>query len=228
MVQPTPAYRPLAWSGLPDYAPDEMIARARAFYEAIRTRRTCRFFSDAPVPREVIEQAILAAGTAPSGANHQPWHFAAISTPALKRRLRQAAEREERAFYAGKAGDEWLEALAPLGTDADKPYLEIAPWHIVVFGQRKGGLSPGELKQNYYVTESVGIACGFLLLSLHAAGLATLTHTPNPMGFLNRLCSRPPHEKPVMVIVAGKPAADATVPEHALLKKPLDQISSWL
>ena len=118
--------------------------------------------------------------------------------------------------------------LAPLGTDADKPYLEIAPWHIVVFGQRKGGLEPGERKQNYYMTESVGIACGFLLLALHAAGLATLTHTPNPMGFLTRLCDRPAHEKPVMVIVAGKPAPNATIPEHALLKKPLDQISSWL
>jgi nitroreductase len=205
-----------------------MIARARAFYEAIRTRRTCRFFSDAPVPREVIEQAILAAGTAPSGANHQPWHFAIVSTPELKRRLREAAEAEERAFYAGKAGSEWLEALAPLGTDADKPYLEVAPWHIVVFGQRKGGIEPDDRKQNYYVTESVGIACGFLLLALHAAGVATLTHTPNPMGFLNRLCGRPTHEKPVMVIVAGKAAAGATVPEHALLKKPLDRISSWV
>jgi len=222
------SYRPIPWSGLPDYPPDEMIARARAFHEAIRTRRTCRYFSAAPVPREVIEQAILAAGTAPSGANHQPWHFAVVSTPALKRRLRAAAEEEERAFYAGKAGSEWLDALAPLGTDADKPYLEIAPWHIVVFGQRKGGIAPGDRKQNYYVTESVGIACGFLLLALHAAGLATLTHTPNPMSFLNRLCGRPAHEKPVMVIVAGRAAADATIPEHALLKKPLDQISSWL
>ena len=223
-----PAYRPLPWPGLPDYAPDEMIARARAFYEKVRTRRTCRFFSDVPVPREVIEYALLAAGTAPSGANHQPWHFAVISTPQLKRRLREAAEAEERAFYSGKAGDEWLQALAPLGTDEHKPYLETAPWHIIVFGQRKGGIGEGEQKQNYYVTESVGIACGFLLLALHEAGLATLTHTPNPMGFLNRLCRRPPHEKPVMVIVAGHPAADATVPEHALLKKPLDSISSWL
>ena len=227
MTEPAP-YRPRPWPGLPRYSPDEQVARARAFYEKVRTRRTCRFFSDAPVPREAIEQAILAAGNAPSGANHQPWHFAVISSPELKRRLREAAEAEERAFYAGKASAEWLEALAPLGTDADKPYLEVAPWHIVVFAQRRGGLVPGELKQNYYVTESVGIACGFLLLALHEAGLATLTHTPNPMGFLNRLCRRPPHEKPVMVIVAGHPAADATVPEHALLKKPLDSISSWL
>ncbi|MGQ0660177.1 nitroreductase family protein [Sphingosinicella sp.] len=227
MSEATP-YRPVPWSGPPACPPDAMIDRARGFYERIASRRTCRFFSADPVPREVIEYAIRAAGTAPSGANHQPWHFAAISSPDLKRQLREAAETEERAFYAGKAGDEWLDALAPLGTDENKPYLEVAPWHIVVFGQRKGGLHPGDLKQNYYVTESVGIACGFLLLALHEAGLATLTHTPNPMGFLNRLCGRPTHEKPLMVIVAGCPAPDATVPEHALVKKPLDRISSWL
>jgi len=223
-----PLYRPLPWPGLPVYSPDEMIARTRAFYERARARRTCRFFAPDPVPRDVIENAILAAGTAPSGANHQPWHFAVIASPDLKRQLREAAEAEERAFYAGKAGREWLEALAPLGTDEHKPYLEVAPWHIVVFGQRKGGIEPGELKQNYYVTESVGIACGILLLALHEAGLATLTHTPNPMGFLNKLCGRPAYEKPVMVIVAGRPAPDATIPEHALLKKPLNRISSWL
>ena len=225
---PPPPYRPLPWPGLPSYSAEEMVARSRAFRDRVRSRRTCRFFDDAPVPREVIENAILAAGSAPSGANHQPWHFAAISSPEHKRRLREAAEAEERAFYAGRAGREWLDALAPLGTDADKPYLEVAPWHIVAFGQRKGGILPGESKQNYYVTESVGIACGILLLALHDSGLATLTHTPNPMGFLNRLCGRPATEKPVMVIVAGRPAAGATVPEHALLKKPLDRISSWL
>ncbi|HEY5721353.1 MAG TPA: nitroreductase family protein [Allosphingosinicella sp.] len=225
---PNAPYRPLPWPGLPDFSPEEMIERGRAFYEKVRKRRTCRFFSDDPVPRAVIEYAVLAAGTAPSGANHQPWHFAIVSTPDLKRRLRVAAEEEERAFYAGKAGQEWLEALAPLGTDENKPYLEIAPWHIIVFGQRRGGIEPGDRKRNYYVTESVGIACGILLLALHEAGLATLTHTPNPMGFLNRLCDRPADEKPLMVIVAGKAAADATVPEHALLKKPLDRISSWL
>ena len=225
---PNAPYRPLPWPGLPDVSPEEMIERSRAFYEKVRQRRTCRFFSGEPVPREAIEYAVLAAGTAPSGANHQPWHFAIVSTPELKRRLRAAAEEEERAFYAGKAGQEWLDALAPLGTDENKPYLEIAPWHIVVFGQRRGGIEPGDRKRNYYVTESVGIACGILLLALHEAGLATLTHTPNPMGFLNRLCGRPQDEKPLMVIVAGKAAADATVPEHALLKKPLDRISSWL
>jgi nitroreductase len=185
-------------------------------------------FSDAPVPREVIEEAILAAGTAPSGANHQPWHFAVVSSPELKHRIRVEAEREEAAFYAGKAGQEWLEALAPLGTDEDKSYLEKAPWLIVVFGQRRGGIEPGDRKTNYYVTESVGIACGFLLAALHEAGLATLTHTPSPMGFLRDICARSSDEKPIMVVVAGLPADDATVPVHALKKKPLEQISSWL
>ena len=217
-----------AYTALPDLSDEERIARARAFRELIASRRTCRMFSDAPVPREVIEEAVLAAGTAPSGANHQPWHFAVVSTPELKHRIRLAAEEEESAFYAGKAGKEWLDALAPLGTDEDKPYLDVAPWHIVVFGQRRGGVEPGDDKTNYYVTESVGIACGFLLAALHSAGLATLTHTPSPMGFLREICGRPKEEKPVMVIVAGLPAADAVVPLHALRKKPLEQISSWL
>lgn len=216
------------YADLPDYSDEERIARARDFYEALNLRRTCRQFSDAPVPREVIEQAILAAGTAPSGANHQPWHFAVISSPEKKRAIRKAAEAEEKAFYEDKASEEWLEALAPLGTDEDKPYLETAPWLIVIFGQRRGGPDPGDDKQNYYVTESVGIACGFLIAALHDAGLATLTHTPNPMKFLNEVCERPANEKPMMVLVIGKPATDATVPIHALSKKPLDQITSWL
>ena len=217
-----------AYTALPDLPEDERVERARAFRELMATRRTCRMFSDAPVAREVIEEAVLAAGTAPSGANHQPWHFAVVSSPELKHRIRLAAEKEEREFYAGKAGQEWLEALAPLGTDEVKDYLDVAPWHIVVFGQRRGGIEPGDDKTNYYVTESVGIACGFLLAALHSAGLATLTHTPSPMGFLRELCGRPKHEKPLMVIVAGLPAADAVVPLHALRKKPLEQISSWL
>jgi iodotyrosine deiodinase len=176
----------------------------------------------------VIEAALLAAGTAPSGANHQPWHFAVIASAELKRAVRVAAEEEERAFYEGKAGSEWLEALAPLGTDASKPYLEEAPYLIVIFGQRKGGILPEDAKQNYYVTESVGIATGLLLAALHSAGVATLTHTPNPMRFLNKMCGRPAHEKPVMIVVAGLPRADATIPVHATIKKPLDQMSSWL
>ena len=218
----------IPWVAYPAMSDDERIAAARAFYDAIRTRRTCRFIGDKPVPREAIEAAILAAGTAPSGANHQPWHFAVITSPALKAEIRREAEIEEREFYAGKAGKEWLDALAPLGTDDDKAYLEAAPALIVIFGQRKGGLYPGELRQNYYVNESVGIATGFLLAGLHAAGLATLTHTPNPMRFLNRLCARPPHEKPVMIVVAGHATPDATIPVHATIKKPLDQIASWL
>jgi nitroreductase len=203
-------------------------AAAQAFLEEIRSRRTCRDFTDDPGPRAAIEAAIRAAGTAPSGANHQPWHFAVVTSPDLKHRIRLAAEEEERAFYAGKAGGEWLEALAPLGTDEDKAYLERAPALIVVFGQRKGGLTPGEMRQNYYIHESVGIATGLLLAALHAARLATLTHTPNPMAFLNEICARPRHEKPLMIVVVGHPAPDVTIPTHALIKKPLDEISSWL
>jgi nitroreductase len=204
------------------------IERARAAFERLSQRRTCREFTDQPVPREVIEAAIRAAGTAPSGANHQPWHFAVIASPDLKRRIRAAAEAEEREFYSHKASAEWLEALAPLGTDPDKPFLEIAPWLIVVFAQRRGGIEEGDDRLNYYVTESVGIACGMLLATLNEAGLATLTHTPSPMGFLREICGRPADEKPLMIVVAGYPAPDARVPERALLKKPLERISSWL
>jgi iodotyrosine deiodinase len=218
----------IPWIDYPAQTDAERIANARAFYDAIATRRTCRQIGDAPVPRAVIESAILAAGTAPSGANHQPWHFAVIASPEIKAEIRRQAEEEEREFYAGKAGSEWLDALAPLGTDADKPYLEAAPYLIVIFGQRKGGLNPGDAKQNYYVSESVGIATGFLLAALHQGGLATLTHTPNPMRFLNSLCNRPPSEKPVMIIVVGHPTVHATIPEHAMIKKPLDQITTWL
>lgn len=211
----------------------EAIARARALASKLRARRTCRWFSDAPIPREVIEAAIDAAGSAPSGANHQPWHFAVVSSPEIKRAIREAAEAEERRFYGAegddpKAGPEWLAALGPLGTDADKPFLETAPWLIVVFAQRKGGIDEDGETQNYYVNESVGIACGLLLATLHEAGVGTLTHTPSPMGFLRRVCGRPEGEKPVMIIVAGHPAEDATVPAYALRKKPLTQIASWL
>ncbi len=216
------------WIPYPPLTEGERIARAGAFYDMIKTRRSCRQIGDAPVPREIIEAAIKAAGTAPSGANHQPWHFAAISSATLKREVRIAAEEEERAFYSGKASAEWIDALAPLGTDADKPYLEHAPWLIVIFGQRRGGLAPGDDKQNYYVTESVGIASGFLLATLHHAGLATLTHTPAPMRFLNEMCGRPKDEKPIMIIVVGHPSADATIPVHATIKKPLAEIASWL
>jgi nitroreductase len=206
----------------------DSIARARSLRDSLKQRRTCRYFSDEPVPREVIEAAIETAGTAPNGANHQPWHFAVVSSHAQKHAIRSAAEEEERKFYAGKASEEWLKALAPLGTDEDKPFLETAPWLIVAFAQRKGGITDDGKTQNYYVTESVGMACGLLIATLHEAGLATLTHTPSPMGFLREICERPEQEKPLMVIVVGHPAANATVPEFALKKKSLDQIASWL
>lgn len=213
---------------LPRLDDAEAINRAQALRDRLKQRRTCRYFFDEPVPREVIEAAIEAAGTAPNGANHQPWHFAVISSPEKKRAIREAAEEEERNFYAGKASEEWLDALAPLGTDEDKPFLETAPWLIVVFAQRKGGIEEDGKTQNYYVNESVGIACGMLIATLHEAGLATLTHTPSPMGFLRDICERPEHEKPLMVVVVGHPEEGATVPAHALKKKPLEQISSWL
>ena len=213
---------------LPEYSAEESTERARAMRDRLSSRRTCRYFSDEPVPREVIEAAIEAAGGAPNGANHQPWHFAVVSSPEKKVAIREAAEAEERAFYSGKASDQWLEALGPLGTDEDKPFLETAPWLIVVFAQRKGGIEEDGKTQNYYVNESVGIACGMLIATLHEAGCATLTHTPSPMGFLREICGRPEHEKPLMIVVVGKPTADATVPKHALRKKPLEQISSWI
>lgn len=213
---------------LPHLDDEERVSRAEAVRDRLKRRRTCRFFSGDPVPREVIAAAIEAAGTAPNGANHQPWHFVAISTPEKKRAIREAAEAEERNFYANKASSEWLDALSPLGTDAEKPFLETAPWLIVAFAQRKGGIAEDGRTQNYYVTESVGIACGLLIATLHEAGLATLTHTPSPMGFLREICERPDVEKPLMIIVVGNPAENATVPRHALHKKPMKQIASWL
>ena len=218
---------------LPPLEDEKRVELATAMREKLQQRRTCRYFADTPVPREVIEQAILAAGSAPNGANHQPWHFAVVASTEKKRAIREAAEAEERRFYGEDGGDpkaseEWLSALAPIGTDADKPFLETAPYLIVVFAQRKGGIEEDGKTQNYYVNESVGIACGLLIATLHEAGLATLTHTPSPMGFLRELCGRPDHEKPLMIVVAGLPAEGASVPLHATRKKPLEQISSWL
>lgn len=216
-----------ALSDLGDYvarADDEMVARAAAFFEDIKKRHTVREFTDAPVPREVIETCIAAAGRAPSGANHQPWHFCLIGDPAKKREIRLAAEEEERAFYSGKAGEEWLDALDPLGTDDQKPFLEIAPWLIAVFAQRRGGVETGMDKKNYYINESVGIACGFLIAALHHAGLAVLTHTPKPMSFLSKKLGRPATEKPFILIVTGRPAPNAKIPNHGLIKKQLKDI----
>lgn len=211
-----------------EYPADEMLARSRSFYEDIKRRHSLRHFSNRPVSRDIIEMCIKAAGTAPSGANHQPWFFSAIGDPDIKTRVREAAEEEERAFYAGRAPDDWLDALNPLGTDENKPYLDVAPWLIAIFAQRRGGPNGDEDLKNYYVSESVGIATGFLIAALHHAGLATLTHTPNPMTFLNDICGRPKDEKPYLLLVVGFPGADATVPDHALNKKSLNKILSWI
>lgn len=203
---------------------DEMRARSRAFFDEIGRRHTVRDYRSDPIPLEIIENCIAAAGRAPSGANHQPWHFCVVGDARLKAEIRAAAEEEERAFYAGRAGDEWLEALKPLGTDPNKPFLEIAPWLIAVFAQKRGGVEPGQNFKNYYINESVGIACGLLLAALHHAGLATLTHTPNPMTFLTEKLGRPLTEKPYLLVVAGRPAPDALIPLHALKKKKLSDV----
>ncbi|MBE1299262.1 MAG: nitroreductase family protein [Alteromonadaceae bacterium] len=211
-----------------EYPVEEMRERAESFYQDIKRRHSIRKFSDRPVPRDIIENCIKAAGTAPSGANHQPWHFAAIHSAEVKKQVREQAELHEKGFYDGRAGDEWLDALKPLGTDADKPYLEHAPWLIAIFSQKKGGIHAGEKNTNYYVHESVGIATGFLINALHNAGLVTLTHTPKPMSFLSKICNRPEDERAYMLLIAGYPADDATVPAHAQVKKSLDEIASFL
>jgi iodotyrosine deiodinase len=208
----------------------EMRAAAEAFRASMARRRTVRDYAPDPVPRGIIEQAILTAGLAPSGANQQPWRFAAISSPEIKARIRQAAEEEEKAFYAGRAGAEWLDALAHLGTDWEKPFLTEAPWLIAIFAQRWGEAAGADGKtrkvKHYYVPESVGIATGFLIAALHNAGLATLTHTPSPMGFLNEICGRPESEKAVILLIVGYPKDGCQVPR--ITKKPLDGIASFL
>ncbi|MDA8921242.1 nitroreductase family protein [Gammaproteobacteria bacterium] len=204
-----------------------MVSQAEGYFEFIKTRHSVRDFSSRSVPKTVIEAAIRAAGTAPSGANHQPWHFVCISDPTIKRSIRQAAEVEERAFYGGKAGDEWLKDLAPLGTDEQKSFLETAPWLIAIFIERQGKDEQGHKRKNYYMPESVGIATGFLINALHAAGLATLTHTPNPMKFLSEILERPPTERPYLLLVVGHPAEEATVPTAAKQKKTLKEISTF-
>lgn len=207
-----------------EYPPEEMNARAAAFAAEMSRRRTTRHFSDRPVARSVIESCIRAAGSAPSGANQQPWHFVAVADDAVKRRIRAAAEEAEREFYA-TAPAEWLEALAPLGTDETKPYLETAPWLIAVFAQRHGLAGDGTRRKHYYVSESVGIATGLLIAGLHHSGLAVLTHTPSPMGFLNQVLERPANEKAIMLVVTGFPAPDARVPR--ISRKGLDEIASF-
>ncbi|HYN83068.1 MAG TPA: nitroreductase family protein [Gemmatimonadaceae bacterium] len=214
--EPLSAYR--------EYPAAEMLARSRAFAADMQRRRTTRHFSNRPVEHAVIEACIETAGTAPSGAHQQPWHFVAVSDPAMKRQIREAAERAEEEFYAS-APAEWLAALEPLGTDAIKPYLETAPYLIAVFAVRYKLNSSGERQAHYYVQESVGIATGFLLAALHNAGLVALTHTPNPMNFLTTLLGRPRNERPVMLLVTGYPAPDAMVPR--LARKPLAEIATF-
>jgi len=208
------------------YPEPEMLRRAAEFYADLRRRRTVREFDARPVPRGVIEDCLRAAGTAPSGANMQPWRFVVVTDPAIKGRLRALAEAEEREFYHGRAPQEWLDALAPLGTDEHKPFLETAPYLIAIFAQSYGVLPDGHRVKHYYAQESVGIATGLLIAALHHAGLATLTHTPSPMGFLNELLGRPENERPFLLLVVGYPAAGAQVP--AITKKPLEEIATFV
>jgi len=205
---------------------DELLQHAQKFYEATHRRRTIRDYSARPVPREVIEYCIRAAGTAPSGANLQPWHFVAVSDPGIKRQIRVAAEKEEKEFYEKRAPKAWLDALAPLGTDSNKPFLEIAPWLIAVFAQPFRTLADGTRSPTYYAIESVGIATGLLLTAVHSCGLVALTHTPSPMGFLNKILGRPSHEKPFVLLVVGHPAEGASVPD--ISRKDLTEISSFV
>jgi nitroreductase len=213
-------------TGYPDRTDDERIRRAEAFEASMRSRRSVRSFAPTRVPRAVIESAIRTASRAPNGANKQPWTFVAVSDPEVKRRIREAAEAEERAFYGGRAPQDWLDALAPFGTDADKPFLETAPWLIAVFAQPHGVTADGQREKHYYVPESVGIASGFLLAALHQAGLATLTHTPSPMTFLRDVLGRPEHERPFLLVVTGVPAHDATVPR--IDKKRLGEVAVFV
>jgi iodotyrosine deiodinase len=220
----SPPFIPLStFERLPE---DSMRERAASFYTELKRRKTIREFSSEPVPREVLESCLLAAGTAPSGANHQPWHFVVVGDAALKHRIRVEAELEEQEFYDRRAPQEWKDALAPLGTDARKPFLEEAPCLIAIFGQKNTLMDDGSTVKNYYVPESVSIATGFLIAALHHAGLATLTHTPSPMGFLNTLLRRPDNEKPYILLVVGYPKEGCMVPN--IRKKPLEEIASFL
>jgi nitroreductase len=218
IFQPLPSYI--------EYSTEEMRRRAMEFRQNMQRRRTVRQFSDRPVPPEIIEECLRTAGSAPNGANLQPWHFVVVSNPQVKHEIRVAAEQEEREFYSRRAPQEWLEALSAIGTDEHKPFLETAPYLIVIFGKNHSQLPDGRRVKNYYVNESVGIATGFLIAALHHAGLVSLTHTPSPMGFLNNILHIPPNEKPFLILVAGYPAEDAQVP--VIEKKPLEEIATFI
>ena len=209
-----------------EYPIDVMRERAMEFRTMMQRRRTVRQFSGKPVPRKIIEECLITAGSAPNGANLQPWHFVLVGDPAVKHRIRLAAEEEERDFYQRRAPKEWLDALAPLGTDEHKPFLDIAPYLIAIFGKNHSDLPDGRKVKNYYVHESVGIATGFLIAALHTAGLVSLTHTPSPMGFLNTILNRPSDDKPFLLLVTGFPAKDAEVP--VITKKPLEEIATFI
>ena len=219
-------YPTIALPNYKEYPLDEMRERLALFYADVDRRRTVREFSDRPVPQDIIETALKAANTAPSGANLQPWHFAVVSGPETKRKIREAAEAEEREFYEHRASPEWLAALEPLGTDSDKPFLETAPYLIAVFLQKFGMLEDGRKVKHYYPTESTGLATGILITALHQAGLVCLTHTPSPMKFMNEILGRPSSERPFLLLVAGYPADDAEVPD--IERKPLEEFTSFI
>ena len=223
MDKTPPSFIPLNFNELPA---KEMQQRAREFYELIKQRRTVREFSDKPIPDEIIENCLLAAGTTPNGANKQPWHFVVVKDSSIKKQIREAAEEEEREFYNRRAPEDWLEDLKPFATNEHKPFLEKAPVLIGIFSQAYHINESGEKEKHYYVKESVGIATGMLIMALHNAGLATLTHTPSPMGFLTKIMQRPAHEKPFLLLVAGYPEKDVEVPD--ISKKSLKEIASFL
>lgn len=220
----TPVFIP--YSTYKEFPEEEMMKRAEEFYELVNRRRTVRTFSDRKIDKKIIEEAIHAAGTAPSGANMQPWKFIAISSAEIKSKIRLAAEKEEKEFYENKAPQEWLDALAPLGTDEHKPFLEKAPWLIAIFAEKYGKLNDGRLVRHYYVQESVGIATGILITALHNAGLATLTHTPSPMNFLNEILGRPDNERPYLLIVTGYPEEQTMIPD--IKRKDLKEIAEFV
>lgn len=220
----SPKFVPL--TSFKEYPQDEMIERSESFYKDLSRRRTVRDFSDRPIPREVIEKCILAASTAPNGANKQPWHFVAVSDPAIKKSIREAAEKEEHAFYNHRAPQDWLDDLEKFGTDEHKPFLEKAPYLIGIFSQSYGTAADGSKDKHYYVKESVGIATGMLITALHHCGLATLTHTPSPMGFMNEVMNRPANEKAFLLLVVGYPEDGAEVP--VITKKALQDVASFL
>ena len=219
-------YPTIPLPGYKEYPLEEMRQRLSDFYAEMNRRRTVRDFSDRPVPRDIIETALKVANTAPSGANLQPWHFAVVSGPETKRKIREAAEAEESEFYSHRASPEWLAALEPLGTDSNKPFLETAPYLIAVFLQKFGKLPDGRKVKHYYPVESTGLATGMLITALHHAGLATLTHTPSPMKFLNQILGRPTSERPFLLLVTGYPAAGAEVPD--ISRKALEDFTSFI